>query len=90
MKTRISQNEGCKPIDDHRYVVWDAKTRSNRDKTIAYGTLSLLDDSTGKRVKLSDRYVVGSFQNYSEFICWTINRGCKDNQYTNVCYAKIK
>lgn len=90
MKTKISKDEGCTPIDDHRYIVWDVKNRSNRDKTIAYGTLTLLDDATGMRVKLSDNYVVGSFQNFGDFICWTINRGRKDSQYANVCYAKIK
>lgn len=90
MKSKVSKDEGCMPVDDHRYIVWNVKNRNNIDKTIAYGTLTLLDDSTGKRVKLSDNYVVGSFQNFGDFICWTINRGRKDSQYTNVCYAKIK
>ncbi len=90
VKSKIGDKEGCVQIDDHRYMISETKRKSNIENYVFYGTLTMLDDSTGKRTLISDKYLIGSFKNNGDFICWTIDRGRKDSQYTNVCFAKIK
>lgn len=90
LKSKISDNETIQILDDHRYIISETKVVTGTVIKVHMGTLTLLDDSTGKRTLISDKYLIGSFENYGDFICWTIDRGRKDSQYTNVCYAKIK
>ncbi len=44
----------------------------------------------GVTILAKNDYIAWSSRIYGDYLVWTVNRGRKDSQYTNVCYAKIK